>query len=112
MAIVIRTLPHRTFNKHDCNVTTVEGRFDVEVDMSRRMGLVVKALARAPKGFRDTQSLADHLNKRLGSSYSDRDMMTTLTKLRKAGIVSKSAGWRLTPTGAQKFESAKILKRN
>lgn len=112
MGLTIRTLPHRTFNKHDCSVSTVEGRFDVEVDMSRRMGLVVRALAKAPKGFQDAQSLADSLNKRLGSGYSERDMLTTLKKLRAHGIVAKAAGWRLTPTGLSKFNSAKILKRN
>lgn len=112
MAITIRTLPHRSFNKHDCTVSTVEGRIDVKVDMARRLGLVVSSLAKVAKGFRDSSEVAAHINHRLGAKYSDRDILTALRKLRSAGLVTLSNGWRLTPTGLAKFRAAKILKGN
>jgi hypothetical protein len=112
MATKIRTLPIRSFNKRDCKVSTVEGRTQVEVDMEYRMGLVVRAMAKAPKECDSPEALMNFLNRKQANKYSDVDMRSTLKKLRKAGIVSKANGWRLTPTGLARFQGAKIIKLN
>ncbi len=107
----VRTLPRRSFNKHDCSVSNVEGRIEVQVDMKRRLGLVVNALGRRSSGFTDMVELTDHLNSRLGSKYSANDIRSAVKVLRGVGIV-KLGELGLTKTGMAKYSTLKFVKVN
>ncbi len=110
----IRTLPYRSFNKHDCTYRSDGDRHGVIVDMERRHGLVVNALGRQQAGFASADAIAEHLNTRFKTNaYTHNDMIHSLRALAKAGIAEYVGGvWKLAPRGQRVWQNAKIVKLN